>query len=156
MKDLILIPKRNFDFYEPRTVHESSLSPCIYSIIASEIGYLEKAYELYLKTARLDLDNLNNDTVDGLHITSMAGTWMSITHGFGGLRIKDDTICFNPHIPKNWKEYSFKILFRSHLLNIKVEANKIVINQERGSKLSIKVFEKHYIIHENLELEIIK
>jgi maltose phosphorylase len=148
--------KRNFDFYEPRTVHESSLSPCIYSIIASEIGYSQKAYELYLRTARLDLDNLNNDTDDGLHITSMAGTWMSITHGFGGLRIMDDTLCFNPHIPKNWDEYSFKILFRSHLLNIKVEASRVVIAQERGSELSIKVFNKHYTVPQNAEIEIIK
>lgn len=80
--------KRNFDFYEPRTVHESSLSSCIHSILASQLRYEDKAYELYLRTARLDLDNYNNDTTDGLHITSMAGTWMSITYGFGGLRIK--------------------------------------------------------------------
>jgi len=148
--------KRNFDFYEPRTVHESSLSPCIYSIIACEIGYIEKAYELYLRTARLDLDNFNNDTDDGLHITSMAGTWMSITHGFGGLRIMDDTICFNPHIPANWKEYSFKILFRSHLLNIKVEASRVIIAQERGSELSIKVSDKYYTLPQNGEIEISK
>src|SRR6056297_2130771 len=74
--------RRNFDFYEPRTVHESSLSPCVYSIIASEIGYKKKAYELYKRSARLDLDNINHDTDDGLHITSMAGTWMSIVYGF--------------------------------------------------------------------------
>lgn len=117
---------------------------------------MQKAYELYLRTARLDLDNLNNDTDDGLHITSMAGTWMSITHGFGGLRIMDGTICFNPHIPKNWKEYSFKILFRSHLFNIKVEAGKVVIVQERGLKLSIKVFGKYYTIHQNEEIKIIE
>ena len=70
--------KRNFDFYEPLTVHESSLSPCLHVILACELGYQDKAYEMYLRTARLDLDNYNNDTEDGCHTTSMAGTWMSI------------------------------------------------------------------------------
>ena len=70
--------KRHFDFYEPLTVHESSLSPCIHSILAAKIGYKQKSYEMYLRTARLDLDDYNNDTEDGLHITSMGGTWMAI------------------------------------------------------------------------------
>src|SRR5690606_30326945 len=67
--------RRNYDFYEPLTVHESSLSPCVHAIIAAKLGKEEKAYEFYLRTARLDLDDYNNDTEDGLHITSMAGTW---------------------------------------------------------------------------------
>ncbi|MDO9040571.1 MAG: glycoside hydrolase family 65 protein, partial [Bacteroidota bacterium] len=66
--------KRHFDFYEPLTVHESSLSPCIHSILAAKIGYEQKSYEMYLRTSRLDLDDYNNDTEDGLHITSMGGT----------------------------------------------------------------------------------
>ena len=79
---------KNFKFYEQFTVHESSLSPCVHSILAAKIGETEKAYEMYLRTARLDLDNYNNDTEDGLHITSMAGSYLSIVQGFGGLRIK--------------------------------------------------------------------
>ena len=78
--------RRNFDFYEPMTVHESSLSPCVHSILAASLGYLDKAKELYSRTARLDLDNINNDTCDGLHITSMAGSWLSIVQGFAGMR----------------------------------------------------------------------
>jgi maltose phosphorylase len=77
--------RRNFEFYEPRTVHESSLSPCVHSILAAKLGMDDKAYEMYLRTARLDLDDYNNDTEDGLHITSMAGTWMSIVEGFAGM-----------------------------------------------------------------------
>ena len=76
--------RKNFDFYEPMTVHESSLSPCVHVILGSKLGYKQRAYELYLRTARLDLDDYNNDTEDGLHITSMAGTWMSVVKGFGG------------------------------------------------------------------------
>ena len=138
--------KRNFDFYEPRTVHESSLSPCIYSIIAAEIGYEEKAYELYLRTARLDLDNYNNDTDDGLHITSMAGTWMSIVHGFGGLRVIDGMISFKPFIPKAWEQYSFKVVFRGHLMKVTVKQNETIIEKQEGNDLEIKVNDKVYTI----------
>ncbi|HHT69419.1 MAG TPA: glycoside hydrolase family 65 protein, partial [Firmicutes bacterium] len=131
--------KRNFDFYEPMTVHESSLSPCVYSIIAAEIGYQEKAYELYLRTARLDLDNYNNDTDDGLHITSMAGTWMSIVYGFGGLRIVDGHLCLAPFSPRQWKSYSFRLRFRNHRLEIVVDESEVTIKQEGGASLPLRV-----------------
>lgn len=146
--------KRNFDFYEPRTVHESSLSPCIYSIIAGEIGYHEKAYELYLRTARLDLDNYNNDTEDGLHITSMAGTWMSIVYGFGGFRIKDNKLTLSPFIPKTWSSYSFKIMFRKRLLSISIDKENIRVNMEYGEELPIEVYDAHYDLKVNSPINI--
>src|SRR5690606_23701580 len=101
--------RKNFDFYEPMTVHESSLSPCVHVILASKLGYKQRAYELYLRTARLDLDDYNNDTEDGCHITSMAGTWMSVVKGFGGMRVKDGVLHFSPFIPDQWKSYSFRL-----------------------------------------------
>ena len=87
---------RHFDFYEPLTVHESSLSPCVHSILAAKLGNMDQAYEFYLRTARLDLDDYNHEVHEGCHITSMAGTWMSIVEGFGGMRIKDNTLSFEP------------------------------------------------------------
>ena len=81
--------KRNFDFYEQFTVHESSLSASVYSVIAADIGYEDKAVEMYERSARLDLDNYNNDTADGLHITSMTGSWIDIVQGFAGMRVRD-------------------------------------------------------------------
>ena len=131
--------KRNFDFYEPLTVHESSLSPCVYSIIAAEIGYQSKAYELYLRTARLDLDNYNNDTDEGLHITSMAGTWMSIVYGFGGFRVENGIVSLSPFAPPEWNSYSFRLRFRQHHLEICVNARDVVIKQEGGSTFSLQV-----------------
>ena len=131
--------KRNFDFYEPLTVHESSLSPCVHSILASRLGYLEKAYEMYLRTARLDLDDYNNDTEDGCHITSMAGTWMSIVKGFGGLQIIDHQIHLNPFIPNGWEAYSFKINFRNHILNVKVSQDKVEISNRSTEMLRISI-----------------
>ncbi|MES2798077.1 MAG: family 65 glycosyl hydrolase domain-containing protein, partial [Bacteroidota bacterium] len=104
--------RRNYNYYEPRTVHESSLSPCVHSILAAKLGDKDDSYEFYQRAARLDLDDYNNDTEDGCHITSMAGTWMSIVKGFGGMRIVDNELKFSPFLPNNWKSFSFKIRFR--------------------------------------------
>ncbi len=109
---------RHFDFYEPLTVHESSLSPCIHSILASSIDRDDKAYEMYLRTARLDLDDYNHEVDEGLHITSMAGTWLSVVQGFGGMRNFDNKLTFNPKIPKQWQSYSFKINYNGVILKI--------------------------------------
>ena len=129
--------KRNFDFYEPMTVHESSLSPCVHVILASKIGYKAKAYEMYLRTSRLDLDDYNNDTEDGCHITSMAGTWMSVIKGFGGMRVKDGTLHFNPYLPDQWKSYSFRIDFRGRVIKVTVAKSNVETILESGDPLEI-------------------
>ncbi len=131
--------KRNFDFYEPITVHESSLSPCVHSILAAKLGYQEKAYEMYARSARLDLDDYNNDTEEGCHTTSMAGTWMSVVKGFGGLRVKDGVLHLNPFIPEKWDEYSFKIGFRGHILNVSVNQSGVDIQNIASRPLTIYV-----------------
>ncbi len=136
--------RRNFDFYEPRTVHESSLSPCVYSIIAGEIGYHDKAYELYQRSARLDLDNYNNDTDDGLHITSMAGTWMSVVYGFGGFSTTEGKPKFSPFLPKNWNALNFHMLFRDRLLVVHINNNEVKIQLESGEALTIEIYGKDY------------
>ncbi|KAA8999661.1 glycoside hydrolase family 65 protein [Paenibacillus spiritus] len=132
--------KRNFDFYEPITVHESSLSPCIHAILACELGYREKAYEMYLRTSRLDLDNYNNDTEDGCHTTSMAGTWMSIVHGFGGLRVHDGRLVLQPSNPGHWTSYSFKIVFRGSRLKISVTDREVIVANETDVPAQLKVY----------------
>lgn len=134
--------RQNFEFYEPRTVHESSLSPCVHSILAAKIGAKEKSYEMYLRTARLDIDDYNNDTEDGLHITSMAGTWMSVVKGFGGMRVKEGVLHLEPFIPENWDSYSFKIRFRDWLLKINVTQEKVDIENRSEKPLTIQLFGK--------------
>jgi len=136
--------KRNFDFYEPMTVHESSLSACIYSIMASRIGNIDKAYELYLRTARLDLDDYNNEVCDGLHITSMAGTWLAIVEGFGGMRIRDDKVMLNPLIPVKWNTYSFHARFRGILFEVKVTKDKVDILNLSDKTLTLVIADKEY------------
>jgi maltose phosphorylase len=129
--------KRNYDFYEPRTLHESSLSPCVHSILANRIGYIHKAYEMYLRTSRLDLDDYNNEVREGLHITSMGGTWMSVVYGFGGLRVADGHLHFDPVLPENWESLSFKIMFRENMLHIKISKTSVTIENENGPDISV-------------------
>jgi len=131
--------EKHFDFYEPLTVHESSLSPCVHSIQAAKLGRMAQAYEFYVRTSRLDLDDYNNEVKEGCHITSMAGTWMSIVEGFGGMRIVDDKLSFSPRIPEEWKGYSFKVNFRNQILKIKVAADKTTFSLEGEEAIKILV-----------------
>lgn len=141
--------RRNFEFYEARTVHESSLSPCVHSVQAALIGNIHKAYELYLRTSRLDLDDYNHEVKEGLHITSMAGTWISIVEGFGGMRVRDNKLVFNPLIPEQWKSYSFKVWFRENVLKVNVNGKAITISNEEGPSITVKVYDKEVSISAN-------
>jgi len=134
---------RNFKFYEQFTVHESSLSPCVHSILAAKIGETDKAYEMYLRTARLDLDNYNNDTEDGLHITSMAGSYLSIVQGFGGLRIKNQTLYLNPHCPSQWKGYGFQILLNKEPVKIEVNKSGYQITNLGSQDITVQLHQGH-------------
>lgn len=131
--------ERHFDFYEPFTVHESSLSPCVHSIQAAVLGRMDQAYTFYLRTSRLDLDDYNKEVEEGCHITSMAGTWMSIVEGFGGMRVKDNTLCFEPRIPEQWKGYSFKINFRNQILKVSVASGETNFTLEGDKELTVYV-----------------
>jgi maltose phosphorylase len=137
--------RRHFDFYEQFTVHESSLSPCIHSILANKIGNHEKAYEFYLRTSRLDLNDINNDTCDGCHITSMAGTWMTISKGFAGIRVKNGKLHFNPALPNQWKSLTFNLRFRENLFYIHIAGDGVQVTNTSGPDTSavINGIEKH-------------
>lgn len=145
--------KDHFDFYEPLTVHESSLSPCVHSILAAKIGYREKAYEMYLRTSRLDLDDYNNDTEDGLHITSMGGTWMSFVMAFGGMRVVDGKLTFNPFLPEQWKSYGFRIDFGGAHLEVKKERDLFIIINHSDTDVKATVWGTEYTIEGNKTME---
>ncbi len=131
--------KRNFEFYESFTVHESSLSPCVHSIQAAVLDKMDMAYTFYLRTSRLDLDDYNKEVEEGCHITSMAGTWMSIVEGFGGMRVKDDALHFSPKIPKEWNGYSFKINFRNQILKVTIQKNETTFSLEGDKEITVFV-----------------
>lgn len=142
--------EKNFDFYEPLTVHESSLSACIHAILAAELGKQDKAVELYQRTARLDLDNYNNDTSDGLHITSMSGSWLAIVQGFAGMRYYNDKLCFKPFVPSQWQGYSFKMNYRGRLLEVNV-SDEIKLRLISGPSLKVKVYDQEVLLEEGQE-----
>ena len=131
--------EKHFDFYEPFTVHESSLSPCVHSIQAAVLGRMEQAYTFYLRTSRLDLDDYNKEVEEGLHITSMAGTWMSIVEGFGGMRVRNNQLHFEPKIPAQWKGYSFKVNFRNAIVKVEVKQEGTNVSIEGNSDVDVFV-----------------
>lgn len=131
--------EKHFDFYEPFTVHESSLSPCVHSIQAAVLDRMEQAYTFYLRTSRLDLDDYNKEVHEGLHITSMAGTWMSIVEGFGGMRVKNNQLHFEPKIPKEWNGYSFKVNFRNAIIKVEVNHQETKVSVEGNKEIEVVV-----------------
>ena len=146
--------RRNYAFYEPFTVHESSLSPCVHSIIAAKLKEDEAAYAFYLQTARLDLDDYNTEVEEGLHITSMAGTWMSIVEGFAGMRVKKDTLSFSPRLPKAWDKLSFKINFRDHIYAITIGRNVFYCEVDSEPEKTLIVAEKEYVFSKEISIEL--
>ena len=141
--------QRNFEFYESFTVHESSLSPCVHSIQAAVLDKMDMAYTFYLRTSRLDLDDYNKEVEEGCHITSMAGTWMSIVEGFGGMRVKNDALHFSPKIPKEWNGYSFKINFRNQILKVEINHQETKFILEGSDSMEVFVNEKPILVAPN-------
>ncbi len=129
--------ERNFDFYEPRTVHESSLSPSIHAVLAVRLGRLDKALAMLRRAARLDLDNYNNDTDDGLHITSMAGSWIATVLGFGGLRIGHDRLELSPVLAPGWTGMEFQVLWRGAPLSVRVDGEGATVHNHGGETVTI-------------------
>ncbi len=137
---------RNFEFYEPRTLHESSLSPCIHVVLASKLHLPDKAHELYLRTSRLDLDDYNNEVHEGCHITSMAGTWLAVVEGFGGMRVKNDHLHFDPLIPKTWKSLKFKVHFRGRIIEVTINHEKLELVTLDKKAFKYFVGNKEYLV----------
>jgi alpha,alpha-trehalose phosphorylase len=127
--------RRDFDYYEALTTHDSSLSSCIFSIIASEVGYHDKAYDYFMETARLDLDDTHGNTHYGVHTAAMAGTWMGVSYGFAGMRVIDGALRFDPTLPARWRHYQFKIHLRGALLQVRVEAAQVEYTLLKGESI---------------------
>jgi maltose phosphorylase len=146
--------KRHFEFYEARTVHESSLSPCIHSILAARIGRLDRAYELYLRTSRLDLDDYNHEVDEGLHITSMAGTWMAIVEGFGGKQVRHGKLFLHPLIHEKWQQYSFRLFLKDHSLQVTVTRESVSLLYKGPKPIVVNVYDDDKKVFPNETLKI--
>jgi alpha,alpha-trehalose phosphorylase len=129
--------RRDFDYYERVTTHDSSLSSCIFSIVAAEVGYRDKAYDYFLETARLDLDNTHGNTEYGVHTAAMAGTWLGVAYGFAGMRLSETGLRFAPTLPERWTAYRFKVHVRGALLEVAVDAGGAEYRLLGGERLAL-------------------
>src|SRR5690625_309286 len=134
--------ENSYHYYEQVTTHDSSLSSCVFGIMAARIGRLDRAYDYFLQSARLDLDNTHGNTKDGLHMANMGGTWMGIVVGFAGMRVKETGLHFRPQVPKAWDEYTFHLQFKNRLIHFQITEESFNINLVNGEPLSIYVWDK--------------
>lgn len=132
--------RRDFDYYEAVTTHDSSLSSCIFSIIASEVGYHDKAYDYFMETARLDLDDTHGNTHYGVHTAAMAGTWMGVAYGFGGMRVSHGELRFAPTLPTQWQHYRFQVQLRGAMLAVRVSGDGTEYTLVQGDALDFTHF----------------
>ncbi len=130
----------NFDFYEPRCIHESSLSPSVHSILACRLGRMEKAESMFGFATRMDLDNYNRNTREGLHTTSIAGAWMNIVYGFGGLISDADILTINPCIPKGWEKYTFCLWVSGSILRVSVTQKEVSLEVIQGDAVTLRLY----------------
>ena len=132
--DFTLEQKRaNYEFYEPRCIHESSLSPSVHSILAAEIGKKEQALDFFAFASRLDLDDYNRNTAEGLHTTSIAAAWMNVVYGFGGVRSDGKLLIINPTIPPIWQRYQFKLNYKGCLIEVSVSQKETKLTVTGGN-----------------------
>lgn len=140
--------RRNYDFYQEVTLHHSSLSTCIFGIVACRIGYYEEAFRYFSQSARMDLDDYHNNFYAGIHGANMAGTWQAIVNGFAGLHCSKGRLRFAPYLPKEWDGYSFKLLFRGSLLKVDVKREESVFTLEKGPAITFMVKDREITIQE--------
>lgn len=130
--------RRDFDFYEKVTTHDSSLSSCIFSIVAAEVGYADKAYRYFMETARLDLDNTHGNTEYGVHTAAMAGTWLGVAYGFAGMRLDGSGLRFAPTLPAKWQRYAFRVHVHGGLLEVTVNADGATYRLLQGERIAFR------------------
>ncbi len=132
--------KRNYDYYDPLTTGDSSLSPCIQSVAAAELGYADQAYRYFMQTARMDLDDVNGNVEHGVHVAAMAGSWVSLVYGFAGLRDDDGAVAFAPHLPAAWRRLAFRIRVRDAVLRVTIAPGAATYELEGGGPVEIRHF----------------
>ncbi|WP_051235552.1 glycoside hydrolase family 65 protein [Marinimicrobium agarilyticum] len=128
--------KRDFDFYEPLTTHDSTLSACVHSILANELGYTKKARHYFEQVARMDLDNHHHNTQHGVHTACMGGTWLCMVQGFAGMRLQRGQLQFSPTLPKGLTHYRFKIQVRGRLVELAVDQQHVRYKLLEGAPLA--------------------
>ncbi len=140
------VVKANYEYYEPRCIHESSLSPSVHSILAAQLKKHAEAYEFFKFATRMDLDNYNRNTDEGLHTTSIAAAWMNIMYGFAGMRSDKEILAFAPYVPKEWEGYSARISYIGNVLHVDVNQSRVVFQLLHEGSIPIEVYGRPYQI----------
>lgn len=138
--------RRNFDYYDPLTTGDSSLSACVQSILAAEIGYEEKALEYFQYALLMDLADIAGNVVDGVHIASTGGVWMSLVYGFGGLRDFHGELEFDPRLPRLWERLSFQLRFHGRVIDVVLTHDTFVFTLLEGPDLEICVQDAQLVL----------
>ena len=138
--------KRNYDYYEPKTNHGSSLSAAIHSIVANEIGYTEEAYEYFRSSAYMDIGDFKKNTTGGIHIACHGGVWMTVVNGFLGMRLYEDGLHFNPKIPVQWKGCSFRFVYNGAIIEIRADQQSTLFTLISGEKIQFEAFGKKVLL----------
>ncbi len=138
--------KANFDYYEPLTVRDSSLSACIQSVMAAEVGYLSLAYDYAGEAALLDIQDLEHNTRDGLHMASLAGTWIALISGFAGLRPWENSLSFAPRLPEGITRLAFNLHFRGRHLHVRTSARSTTYELREGDALELRHGEESFTV----------
>ncbi len=140
--------QRNYDFYQEVTLHHSSLSTCIFGILACQIGYYDEAYEYFSRSARMDLDDHHNNFYAGIHAANMAGTWLAIVYGFAGLRTNGGKLEFHPYVPESWEGYSFTIRYRGKTLSAELSHGERTFTLTEGEEICFWLEGREIILSE--------
>lgn len=137
---------RSFDYYEKITTHDSSLSTCIFSIVASQLGKREKAEQYFGDSLTADLVNAHHNTRDGIHTANMGGNYMAVVNGFAGLRLHEDGLRIAPWLPSKWTGYSFRFCWQNRLLSLQVNETECVLTLLQGENVTVQVYDQLYSI----------
>ncbi|MDF2905887.1 MAG: Kojibiose phosphorylase [Herbinix sp.] len=134
--------RKNYEFYEPRCIHESSLSPSVHSILAAGLQKHEEAYKFFGFATRMDLDNYNRNTAEGLHTTSIAAAWMNIVYGFGGMRSDQEKLSFSPSIPASWNAFSFRIHYKKDVIQVAITQAEATFYTLNGTEIEVVIYDQ--------------
>ncbi len=147
--------RANFDYYEPRTTHMSSLSITSYAIIAHELGDTEKAYTYLHHASATDLENIHGNTKLGVHAAELGGAWQIAIHGFAGLRVKDDVLSINPALHESWRSMRFRTWFRGRLVDFAISDSETEASMVQGQKrVDVEIYGKRHILRPGQPLKV--
>jgi len=138
------IARQNYDYYEPRCQHGSSLSPAVHAIVAARTGYPGQAYQYFLRSCLIDLLDTNKTYsggtfIGGIHTASCGASWQIVVFGFAGMKVENRGISFDPVLPKSWKRLYFKILFRSQELQVALEKQSLTVTASTSNSAAVPV-----------------